>query len=58
MLIDFNIYLVSEGCRISANFLTAYTVLTFSVVSDAFMYNKNAQTNNVEVPQFSYIHKI
>lgn len=48
-------YLFSEGCRTGVDFLTAYIVQTFSAVSDAFIYNKNAQTINAEVPEFSYI---
>lgn len=51
-------YLFSEGWKIGADFLTAYIVLTFSAVSDAFVYSKNAQTINVEVPEFSYNQKI
>lgn len=46
-------YLYSEGCKIGEDFLTAYIVQTFSVVSDAFIYNKNAQTIKADVPQFS-----
>jgi len=42
-------YLFSEGCRIGAVDLKAYIVQTFSTVSDAFIYNKNAQTIKAEV---------
>lgn len=50
-------YLFSEGWKLGADFLTAYIVQTFSAVSDAFVYNKNAQTINAEVPVFSYNQK-
>lgn len=51
-------YLFSEGCKIGEAFLTAYIVQTFSAVSDAFMYNKNAQTNKAEVPEFSCLQNV
>lgn len=46
-------YLITEGCKIGADILTANIVQTFSAVSVAFMYSKNAQTINAELPQFS-----
>lgn len=50
----FIFYLFSEGCKTGGDFLIAYIVQTFSEESDAFMYSKNAQSINAEVPQFSY----